>query len=114
MFFYEGVMKEDSIIYKICGQNEWTEAKRRGVYQGSPDDLRDGFIHFSSKGQVEGTLKKHFKGKVGLLLLEIAVDKLQQGKLRWEVSRNDDNFPHLYDDLNLEAVIKEQEIPDNR
>ena len=107
-------MINEKVIYKICSQDEWNKAKKSGIYQGSKDDQRDSFIHFSTKGQVDGTLTKHFKDKNDLLLLEISVDKLPSDILKWEVSRNGEKFPHLYDDLNLEAVIKETEIPNNR
>ena len=33
------------LIYKICPASAWREAERRGVFQGSHDDVRDGFIH---------------------------------------------------------------------
>lgn len=104
----------DNIIYKICGSDEWVKAKSNGVYSGSADDKRDGFIHFSSKEQVEGTLGKHFKDKMGLLLLSIDVSLLPVEKLKWETSRNNQKFPHLYDDLNLDAVINIENIPDDR
>ena len=56
-------MTDENVIYKICSHDEWDNAKKCGIYQGSKDDQRDGFIHFSTKEQVDGTLKKHFKGK---------------------------------------------------
>ncbi|MDA9554310.1 DUF952 domain-containing protein, partial [Emcibacteraceae bacterium] len=74
----------------------------------------DGFIHFSSKDQVEETLKKHFASQKGLLLLDVDMTLLKEGALKWEISRNGEKFPHLYDELNLDAVIKVTEIPDNR
>ena len=58
--------------------------------------------------------EKHFKNKNNLLLLKIAIDRLDQEALRWEVSRNNEKFPHLYGDLNLNAVISVEELPDNR
>lgn len=103
-----------SIIYKICPSKEWESALRLGAYKGSKDDLRDGFIHFSSKDQVEGTLAKHFSTQKGLLLLDVDVALLAAGALKWEVSRNGEKFPHLYNDLNLDAVINVHEIPDKR
>lgn len=102
------------VIYKICDQKEWNLATEKGVYKGSSDDLRDGFIHFSTFDQVTATLEKHFKNKNNLLLLKIAIDRLDQEALQWEVSRNNEKFPHLYGDLNLNAVISVEELPDNR
>ncbi len=91
-------------IYKICSASAWREAERQGVYRGSADDVRDGFIHFSGASQVEGTAKKHFAGQTGLFLIEVDADLLGDA-LRWERSRNDELFPHLYGELDLGAVV---------
>ena len=90
-------------IYKICQASAWREAERQGVYRGSPVDARDGFIHFSTAAQVNETARKHFFGQTGLFLIEVDADALGE-TLRWERSRNDELFPHLYGELNLGAV----------
>lgn len=92
------------IVYKVVGADEWREAQAAGVYHGSPDDARDGFIHFSTADQLPGTLAKHFSGQDGLLL--VAVDAAALGdKLIWEPSRRGDLFPHLYGALPTEASL---------
>jgi uncharacterized protein (DUF952 family) len=90
-------------IYKISPASAWREAERQGVYRGSADDLRDGFVHFSSAAQVAETAKRHFSGQTGLFLIEVDADALGDS-LRWEPSRNDEMFPHLYGELDLGAV----------
>ncbi len=90
-------------IYKICPASAWREAERQGVYRGSADDTRDGFIHFSLPTQVAQTARKHFFGQTGLFLIEVDADALGDA-LRWEPSRNDELFPHLYGELDLGAV----------
>ena len=90
-------------IYKICPASAWREAERQGVYRGSADDVRDGFIHFSTASQVAETAKKHFSGQTGLFLIRVDADALGDA-LRWERSRNDELFPHLYGELDLGAV----------
>ena len=90
-------------IYKICPDSAWRDAEREGVYRGSADDIRDGFIHFSAASQVAGTAKKHFFGQKQLLLIKVDADALGDA-LRWERSRNDELFPHLYGELDLGAV----------
>jgi len=92
-----------SRIYKICSASAWREAERQGVYRGSADDARDGFIHFSSASQVAQTAKKHFFGEPSLFLIEVDADALGE-RLRWERSRNGELFPHLYGELDLGAV----------
>jgi uncharacterized protein (DUF952 family) len=90
-------------IYKICPASAWREAERQGVYRGSADDARDGFIHFSSASQLAETARKHFFGQTGLFLIEVDADALGNA-LRWETSRNDELFPHLFGELDLGAV----------
>jgi uncharacterized protein (DUF952 family) len=99
--------KQDSrqvrTIYKICPASAWREAERQGVYRGSADDIRDGFIHFSTASQVAETACKHYAGQTGLFLIAVDADTLGKA-LRWERSRNDELFPHLYGELDLGAV----------
>jgi uncharacterized protein (DUF952 family) len=90
-------------IYKICPASAWREAERQGVYRGSADDVRDGFIHFSAPAQVAETARKHFFGQTGLFLIAVDADALGDA-LRWEPSRGDELFPHLYGELDLGAV----------
>src|SRR5713226_2782974 len=90
-------------IYKICPASAWREAERQGTYRGSADDIRDGFIHFSTASQVAETARKHFFGQTGLFLIEVDADGLGDA-LRLEPSRNDELFPHLYGELDLGAV----------
>ena len=99
-----------SLIYKICPASAWREAERQGVYRGSPDDARDGFIHFSTAPQVDGTARKHYFGQTGLFLIEVDADVLGDA-LRWERSRNDELFPHLYGELDLGAVTFVRDMP---
>jgi uncharacterized protein (DUF952 family) len=90
-------------IYKICPASAWREAERQGVYRGSADDARDGFIHFSTAAQVAETARKHFFGQKALFLIEVDADVLGPA-LRWERSRNNELFPHFYGELDLGAV----------
>jgi uncharacterized protein (DUF952 family) len=90
-------------IYKICPASAWREAERQGVFRGSPDDISDGFIHFSTASQVADTARKHFFGQAGLFLIAVDADALGEA-LKWEPSRNEELFPHLYGELDLGAV----------
>jgi uncharacterized protein (DUF952 family) len=90
-------------IYKICPASAWREAERQGAFRGSADDVRDGFIHFSTASQVEGTARKHFVGQTGLFLIAVDAGRLGDN-LRWEVSRGGELFPHLYGELDIGHV----------
>ena len=97
-------------IYHICREEEWRAAEAAGRYEGSSQDKADGFIHFSSRTQVEESAAKHRAGQTGLLLL--AVDPGHLGAaLKWEESRAGQLFPHLYGPLPVEAVLDVYPLP---
>ena len=85
-------------LYKIFPGSLWREAERKGVFRGSEVDLRDGFIHFSTAGQVTETAAKHFAGQNDLVLVRVDAGRLGAA-LKWEPSRGGALFPHLYGDL---------------
>ena len=102
-------MFQNSLIYKICRRTEFETADRTGIFTGSPDDKRDGFIHFSKKDQLAGTLEKHFSGETDLVLLGVRVDSLGS-ELKWETSRGGEVFPHLYNHLDMSLVREKRDI----
>jgi uncharacterized protein (DUF952 family) len=91
------------LIYKICPEGLWRDAEAAGRFSGAPVDLADGYIHFSSAGQLRETAARHFAGQGDLLL--IAVDDATLGPaLRYEASRGGALFPHLYAPLDPGTV----------
>jgi uncharacterized protein (DUF952 family) len=96
-------------IYKICPASAWREAERQGTYRGSADDARDGYIHFSTAAQVPGTVTKYFSGQQGLFLVAVDADALGD-QLRWEPARGGELFPHLYGELDFDAVISVMDL----
>jgi uncharacterized protein (DUF952 family) len=87
-----------ALIYKIVTAPEWAAALAEGLFAGAGIDLADGFIHFSTRAQVEETAAKHFQGRPGLLLVGVEEDSLGE-KLVYEISRGGAPFPHLYGPL---------------
>jgi uncharacterized protein (DUF952 family) len=59
---------------------------------------------------VAETARKHFFGQAGLFLIAVDADALGAA-LRWEPSRNDELFPHLYGELDLGAVTGIFDMP---
>ena len=94
-------------IYKILPASLWADASAAGTFRGSPLDLADGYIHFSTSAQVRETAAKHFAGVADLVLVAVPVEVLGTA-LEWEKSRGGDLFPHLYAPLavNLAAWMK--------
>lgn len=98
-------------IYKIVPEVLWRTAEAQGRFEGSPVDLADGFIHFSTAAQVEETARRHFHGQDGLVLA--AFESQGLGDLRWEPSRGGDLFPHLYGPLDTAAALWVKPLPWN-
>jgi uncharacterized protein (DUF952 family) len=98
------------IIYKICTEELWREAVTAGRFDGAPIDLADGYIHFSTAGQVRETAAKHFAGQTGLVLVAIPTDALGNA-LKWEGSRGGALFPHLYAALDPAVVLWSRPLP---
>lgn len=104
------------VIYKICTNAQWRAAERNRVFHGSDVDLRDGFIHFSTRAQLPETAARHFAGQSDLVLVTVDSAKLGS-RLKWEPSRGGVLFPHLYGDLDLTVVQKVEPLslsPDGR
>lgn len=97
-------------LYKVLPQSEWRVAEADGVFRGSGIDHIDGFIHLSSPEQVVETVEKHFAGQRDLLLVAVGAQSLG-ATLRWERSRGDDLFPHVYGEIPLTAVVEVVPLP---
>lgn len=98
------------LIYKIFRAPEWAALQAQGETLGAPIDLSDGFVHFSTAEQAAETAAKHFAGADGLMLLALDGETLGAA-LKWEVSRGDALFPHLYRALRLDDVIWAKPLP---
>ena len=90
--------------YKVLTADQLAALERGGSFAGAPVDLKDGYIHLSTAGQLTETVDKHFAGQTDLYVA--AVDLGSFGaSLKWEPSRGGALFPHLYGPLLLETVI---------
>lgn len=99
-----------ALIYKIVSRGEWELAASRGVFDGAPVDIADGFIHFSTAAQVIETAARHFAGKGDLLLIGFEAESLGPD-LKWEPSRGGDLFPHLYASLPTALATRVAPLP---
>lgn len=97
------MVDEPIMVYKICTTNEWAQLQNKKQFFGSPDDLRDGFIHLSASDQVARTAAKFFAGRTDLILLAVNPRRLADD-LKWETSASGSTYPHLYAPLSIDAV----------
>src|SRR6266478_5860972 len=87
-----------AMIYHMCPAEAWEEAIAAGRYDGTEDDRRDGFIHFSTATQIAESARRHRAGQAGLVLIALDAGRLG-ARLRWEPARDGQLFPHLYGPL---------------
>ncbi len=97
------------LIIHMVGRDQWADAQERGSYDG--DTLAtEGFIHCSTPQQTLWVANGRFVGRTDLLLVCIDADRLRS-ELRYEESEVDQQFPHIYGPLNLDAVIEVVPFP---
>tara|TARA_B100000700_G_C14591978_1_gene645061 strand:+ start:306 stop:641 length:336 start_codon:yes stop_codon:yes gene_type:complete len=92
------------LIFKVLKNDEYTKLRENKLSKGSKADLRDGYIHFSTKKQLNETLKLHFQGERSLILMAINTQSLGDG-LVWEMARNKKLFPHFYGRLEFNKAL---------
>lgn len=98
------------LIFKIFRADEWDLLRREGETSGAPVDVADGYVHFSTAAQAPETARKHFANEDNLFLLAVDAEALGTD-LKWEKSRGDALFPHLYRKLALADVVWVQPLP---
>jgi uncharacterized protein (DUF952 family) len=92
-------------IIKLLRAGEWAQFQADGVFSGSADDLRDGYIHLSTPEQMPGTLAKWFADQAGVMAVTFDADALAVD-LKWEAARGGALFPHLYRPLRLDEIVE--------
>jgi uncharacterized protein (DUF952 family) len=102
-------MPHPSTAYKILTAKQWAQFEVEGVFHGAPVDLADGYIHLSTAEQLQGTLDKHFAGQTELVIAEVDLKALGD-TVKWEISRSDALFPHIYGPLPMAAIMEIKEV----
>ena len=94
-----------SIILHITNHEHWNQAQAPGEYRA--DSLgSEGFIHCSKPDQLAGVVNRYYQGQTGLIVLHIDPGKVLP-PIRWEnPPGSNEQFPHIYGPLNLNAVIE--------
>ncbi|MGD9615637.1 MAG: DUF952 domain-containing protein [Alphaproteobacteria bacterium] len=98
------------VIYHICPAEMWAAALAAGGYDGTGDDRRDGFIHFSTAAQLRERAWRHRAGQEGLVLVAVETARLGD-RLRWEPARGGALFPHLYGKLSPDEALEVVPLP---
>ena len=93
----------NQFIYHACSKKVWEQAKVDGAYS-HPSIEEEGFIHCSTLEQVPFILKKFYADCEDVVVLKIEASKLSS-KLLYEAASNGENYPHIYGNLNIDAVV---------
>jgi uncharacterized protein (DUF952 family) len=88
-------MSTPQFVYKIATEAAFAPSRGATSFAGMPIDAADGYMHFSTAAQLPETLRLHFAGQSGLVLLAVRSADLG-ANLVWEPSRGGALFPHLY------------------
>ena len=97
--------KKESFVYRVMLNNEWDEFKKKKKFFGNKLDIQSGFIHLSTKSQIKNTIEKYYKNEDSIIIFKINVKDIAEN-LKWEISRNNQLFPHLYGFINFIDVKK--------
>ena len=106
-------METKDTIYKLLRSAELATFVTKGFFEGSADDLRDGFVHLSTDAQLNGTLEKHFSGEFNIFALDCR-PLMNSAELVWETSRGGALFPHLYRAMQLSDVAAIYPLPQSK
>lgn len=92
------------LIYHIADTNAWERAQQNGRYV-HPTLSTEGFIHTSTKDQLENTANRYFKDCTEIVVLFIEEDSVDEA-IRYEPATGGELYPHIYGALNIEAVVQ--------
>ena len=94
-------------LFHILSETDWKKLETEAHYE--PASLAtEGFIHLSSREQVEGTLDHFYKGRTDLVILEVHIPENDE-HLKWEESNGPNGlalFPHYYGPLATQLIIQ--------
>lgn len=92
------------MIYHLILPKDWERilSNNQNVYK-APSLKQEGFIHCSTKAQLIESARLYFPEVDKLVVLGI-VEKRVKKLLKWEGSRNNEEFPHIYGPIPMEAI----------
>jgi uncharacterized protein (DUF952 family) len=104
-------------IFHITTEGDWSGAQADGAYSVSTRGLmlaQVGFVHCAFEEQVARVANVFFRGVAKLVVLRIAIDRLKP-EVRYEnLEGGHELFPHVYGQLNLDAVVAVMPLPPER
>ena len=94
-------------IYHIVLPEVWETFKDKDFYYAASLQT-EGFIHCSFAEQIAPVLGRYYQNAEKVLILHLDTDKLT-AKLVEEPSTNNEIYPHIYGQINNDAIVKIEE-----
>ncbi len=97
----------EKYIYKVTSKQHWENSLQKGELKPMEIDIKDGYLHFSTIKQLRETLRLYFSNQKNLMLLGVKITDFEH-IIKWEKSRNNELFPHIYGvvDIGLVEIIE--------
>ncbi len=95
-------------IYHIVTLAEW-ELQKDNKFYAHPSLPLEGFIHASTQEQLKATMERYYASEDKVIVLTIDINKVQ-AEIKFELAPSVNQlFPHIFGELNLDAVVKVEE-----
>ena len=94
-------------IYHIVLPEIWANFKDKKFYYATSLQT-EGFIHCSFAEQIAPVLERYYKTAEKVIILHLDTDKLTS-KLVDEPSTNNEIYPHIYGQINSDAIVEIEE-----
>ena len=99
--------KLSTLIYHIADSNQWEQAQVSQFY--THQSLHsEGFIHCSTKEQLEDTANHYFGENDQVLVLFIDPSKLES-EVVYETATRGGDYPHIYGPINISAIVRSKQ-----
>jgi uncharacterized protein (DUF952 family) len=94
---------ENKFIYHFTTESWWAKWKDQNYFE-TENLQQEGFIHCCTKDQIKLVYQNYFLGAKDILLLLIDASLLNS-ELKYELSTDNQYFPHIYGSVNRNAIV---------
>ena len=106
-------MQNCEYLFRIFSNEQWEIVKKKKGLRLKEIDTNFNFIHLCTEKQLLDTICVHFKNTEEIVILRLSLRGLEPN-LKWEMSRNNDLFPHYYGDISFDNMIDFKKIKVNK
>ncbi len=95
-------------VFHLTARAAYAAALEAGVYE-APSLASEGFVHCSTRSQIQRTAERFFRGQAGLVILCLEAQKLGAA-LKYEPA-DGELFPHVYGSIAVDAIVAVIDFP---